>query len=715
MTKEDNHKTIEENYEDYYFAVINGNGVIQYANNQLANCIHIENTISPKNLFFNFISPVGAQHLKDALQRAGFAANPSYLKMNLLNSSVHKAAWHIARLKTTDGMPELFICIGHKTNSEKPTNKNGSYELANATMQGILVLDGSGNIIDANDRAATLLNTNPESLLNNAQLADFCRSLKIFTDPLSDEGTPPMKTLLSGKAYEQVIELHPDCPERKWLHFTFFPLFDDNQSVPFSFVTLIKELDWQKETKKQDSELFQHEFLNMTSAMTWLIDDQEQLIFANPSFQRFLGLTENDLNKKAVDVIPPFFREIFEKEHRNVLATGIPHKKVHKHPLADGTTIYFLVNIFQVPNNSNKKLLGGEALDITFGYNVHEEIARANERLIRLTQVTTDAIWEWDLQSDQVFRSKALIELIGSHDIETKGFTWWYNRIHPDDRQRIELSVNNILHNKHCSWQWEYRLKYTNGVYRTVRDRGIVVYEQDKPVKFIGSLLDLTEIKELENQLLEEKIKHQKEIAKSIIDTQEKERTRLGQELHDNINQLLLVSKLYLGLLKPSDAGNKVIAKKIMESINMAITEIQTISREMVLPKLKEKTLADSINELVKDVKMTCKFNIRFLYNKRSENISEGKKIALYRIVQEQLKNTIQYSKAHNVVIQLICNAHSVDLIVHDDGVGFDPLKKTKGIGLSNIYDRTVLYNGTVELQSSPGCGCRLKVTIPKC
>jgi signal transduction histidine kinase len=152
-----------------------------------------------------------------------------------------------------------------------------------------------------------------------------------------------------------------------------------------------------------------------------------------------------------------------------------------------------------------------------------------------------------------------------------------------------------------------------------------------------------------------------------------------------------------------------------MESVTMAITEIQTISREMVLPKLKEKTLAESINELVKDVKNTCKFNIRFLYNKKSEGISEGKKIALYRIVQEQLKNTIQYSKAHNVVIQLICNAHSVDLIVHDDGVGFDPLKKTKGIGLRNIYDRTGLYNGTVELQSAPGCGCRLKVTIPKC
>jgi PAS domain-containing protein len=137
-----------------------------------------------------------------------------------------------------------------------------------------------------------------------------------------------MKALLAGKAYEQVIELHAGGPESKWLHFTFYPLFDDTQSVPFSFVTVIKELPWQNELPAQDKELFQKEFLNTTSAMTWLIDDQEKLIFANPSFLRHLGLTEKDLNKKAVDVIPPFFKEIFEKEHRNVLVSGIAHKKI---------------------------------------------------------------------------------------------------------------------------------------------------------------------------------------------------------------------------------------------------------------------------------------------------------------------------------------------------------------------------------------------------
>src|ERR1044072_594129 len=188
MTKEDQ-ATIAGTYEDNYFAVIDEHGVIQYANDPLANCIHIESR-GTANLFFNYISPIGATQLKNALQHAGYAANPFYLRMDLFNSSVHKANWHIAKLKTATQRPEVFICIGSKTNIEKPTN---------TPVTGLLVTDAQGNVLDANDQAASFLNTNPESLLN-AQLADFCSPLKIFSDPISYESTPPMKALLSGKA-----------------------------------------------------------------------------------------------------------------------------------------------------------------------------------------------------------------------------------------------------------------------------------------------------------------------------------------------------------------------------------------------------------------------------------------------------------------------------------------------------------------------------------
>ena len=714
MTKEERPEPVAS-YENNYFAVINEQGIIQYANDKLIRCLHIENNGEWQGQFFDFLSPAGFKTLKEALHCAGYAANPAQINMNLLNSRIHKAAWHISKLKTTGKMPALYFCIGHETENEKPTNTKGSFELANTPAFGILVQDVNGNVIDANDKAAALLNTNPLSLTKKSRVTGLGRTLKTLAGLISFENYPPMNDLLSGKMQEQVVELNHGG-ESKWLLFTSYPLFDDNHSVPFSIITLIKELTQQEARQKNEKELFKKEFLNITSAMTWLIEgDSEQLIFANPAFLRFLGMTENDLNKKAPEVIPAQFTSIFEKEHRTVLATGISHKKIYKLPLADGTHKYYLVNIFLVPNNLNKQLLGGEAFDITFGYNVHEEIARANERLIRLTQVTSEAIWEWDLQTEQVFRNKPLQDLIGFNEKEMKGLSWWFNRVHPEDRERVEMGITYAIHNKLGSWYAEYRFQYADGRYRTVRDRGYVVYEKDTPVKMIGSIMDVTEIKELENQLMQEKIKHQKEIARSIIDAQEKERTKLGQELHDNVNQLLMVSKLYLGLLKPTDPEKQQIVARIMESLTSAIGDIQTISRDMVLPKLKEKTLSDSIQQLVTDIKMTCSFDIHFIHDQHpADDVCEGKKITLYRILQEQLKNIIQYSAARDVTIQLRSSAEAIHLTISDDGVGFDPLTKTKGIGLRNIYDRVLLYNGKAELISAPGAGCSLKISIPR-
>src|SRR6266496_2002102 len=128
MIKEDSIDPVGS-YENRYFAVINEHGVIQYANDELIKCIHVDNDNAAQEVFLNFLSGVDSKNLKEALQLAGFAANPSYLKIDLLNSCVHKLAWHITRLKTNAEKPALFICIGHDTKNEKPTDK-GSNELA---------------------------------------------------------------------------------------------------------------------------------------------------------------------------------------------------------------------------------------------------------------------------------------------------------------------------------------------------------------------------------------------------------------------------------------------------------------------------------------------------------------------------------------------------------------------------------------------------------
>jgi two-component system sensor histidine kinase UhpB len=91
----------------------------------------------------------------------------------------------------------------------------------------------------------------------------------------------------------------------------------------------------------------------------------------------------------------------------------------------------------------------------------------------------------------------------------------------------------------------------------------------------------------------------------------------------------------------------------------------------------------------------------------------DGIKLTCYRIAQVQLNNIVRHSRAHNASIILNRTPDRLTLLIRDDGIGFNPAKKTGGIGLRNIRNRVSYYNGTLEIDSAPGKGCTLTITIP--
>lgn len=253
------------------------------------------------------------------------------------------------------------------------------------------------------------------------------------------------------------------------------------------------------------------------------------------------------------------------------------------------------------------------------------------------------------------------------------------------------------------------------GELKTILINSQPLYEKDqiKPVSVVSSFMDISREKELEQELTNEKNQHQKNITETIFAVQEKERTRIGHELHDNVNQLLGTSKMFVDLIKTATPEDAELKTKVTGYILTAIEEIRRLSREMVTPQLKEDGLITSITTLVEDLQAAHIMNVLFHHQDDVELLSSGKKVTLFRIVQEQVKNTIKYSKAKNLVIDLRMNAEDVQLIIEDDGVGFDPNQTRRGIGLSNIYERTRFYNGIVKIKTEPGKGCRMMVRIP--
>jgi signal transduction histidine kinase len=226
-------------------------------------------------------------------------------------------------------------------------------------------------------------------------------------------------------------------------------------------------------------------------------------------------------------------------------------------------------------------------------------------------------------------------------------------------------------------------------------------------------LQDVSGLKDLENQLIEEKLQSQKEISEMVIRVQEKERTRIGHELHDNVNQILSTTKLFIDMLSPAGKEEKQAKQKSVEYILMAIEEIRKLSKELVVPQLNHEGLVESIRNLADDIRMITPVKIKFTHDHENDLLSQGKKVTLFRIVQEQLKNILKHSKASHIDIYLQCKEKEVQLIIRDNGIGFDSRQTHRGIGLSNIFERTRFYNGTADIHTSPGDGCTLAIKMP--
>ena len=220
-------------------------------------------------------------------------------------------------------------------------------------------------------------------------------------------------------------------------------------------------------------------------------------------------------------------------------------------------------------------------------------------------------------------------------------------------------------------------------------------------------------MKNLENKLMEEKLARQKEISETVIRVQEKERTRIGHELHDNVNQILSTVRMFVDMLTPSGKEEQDLKKKSLEYILLSIEEIRKLSKELVVSQLKDNCLVDSIRSLIDDIHLTNAVEIKFTHDTDIDLLSPGKKVTLFRIVQEQMKNILKYSQAKQVEIYLQCRDHIAELSIRDNGVGFDPKQTHRGIGLSNIYERTRFYDGIVDIQTAPGNGCTVTVSIP--
>jgi len=349
----------------------------------------------------------------------------------------------------------------------------------------------------------------------------------------------------------------------------------------------------------------------------------------------------------------------------------------------------------------------GAIQDITVRKRSEEIILASEEKYRQIFYKNPYPTWIFDLDTLRIVEvNDAALEKYGFDKSEFYQLTM--RDLHPEGE--AETFLDSIRHASPERRLWHHRNK--SGVLITVE---ITSHSIDYFGKLCIQVIvnDVTERIRLEKELaLQQRLKQQ-QITEVVLGAQERERFELGQELHDNINQILATSKLYLDVAIEEREPRMELLAKSRNNISMAIEEIRRLSKELITPSLNDLGLIQSIKELIRSIQMVKKMKIKLTISGVEENaLLPEQKINVYRIIQEQLNNILKHAQASSVSIELNKQREQIRLLVEDDGRGFDPRMRRDGVGISNIMSRALLYNGKVEIDSSPGKGCRLEVIL---
>ncbi len=456
-------------------------------------------------------------------------------------------------------------------------------------------------------------------------------------------------------------------------------------------------------------------FMENSQTGCWIYDENDFVVFANDAYTASTGFEGSPIGKHLSAIFPEKLSNKLIKRNKEVLQSNLPMISEHSLTRVDGTVIHFVSNSFIFKTSGNKRYIGGQAIDITDRRNYEEQVKKIHERFTYAANATSEAVWDLDIKTNEIYRSDAFYKISGyPKEQVSNSISWWFEKIHPEDKERVIKKFEQGLASGKRNWEDEYRFQYADGTYRNIADKGFAIYEHNTPVRLIGAIQDITERKKLEAQLLFEQVKKQKLINQATIEAQEKERGMISAELHDNVNQLLMSARLHIGAAKKTESNTDLL-DKASDYLLQAVEEIRSLSKKLNSSIVKSVGLEQSIFDICRNMKQFNDITVTTAIDKNViDKLTQEQQLVIFRIVQEQSNNIIKYSRAAAANIALSEKNNQCSLVISDNGIGFDKEKhKANGIGFINIFNRIDAYNGKVEIVTYPDNGCTLNISMP--
>jgi PAS domain S-box-containing protein len=365
--------------------------------------------------------------------------------------------------------------------------------------------------------------------------------------------------------------------------------------------------------------------------------------------------------------------------------------------------------------------------DISVRKQAERALKASEERFRDIVNTTDGIVWEADATTfDCTFVSDQAQRLLGypAGDWLKPGF--WVEHLHPDDRAWVpELTAAYTRRME--PYAIEYRFIARDG--RTVwfHDIVTVVAEAGAPRWLRGIMVDITRSKQVEEKLremaadleakVEERTKQLRRLSAQLTMTEERERRMLAEDLHDNLGQLLAVIKIKLTTLASGSPPSSV--DEIVALVDQAERSARSITMELSPPILHRLGLMPALEWLGDEMERVYGIAVHIRGDNCDMPLSQEIQAVLYRSVRELLINVAKHARVSDASVSCLCGKGPLVLVVEDDGCGFDPVDHARGLfgqrsfGISSIYERMANLGGAMEVDSSPGNGTTVTLTIP--
>jgi two-component system sensor histidine kinase UhpB len=359
----------------------------------------------------------------------------------------------------------------------------------------------------------------------------------------------------------------------------------------------------------------------------------------------------------------------------------------------------------------------GIAFDITERVRAERALRNTERLLVDAEKLGQTGSWEQDLITGQIVNSTASRRLFFGDD-PNKGaqIEDYAAAIHPDDRERVMRGREAMLAGTGPA-DIEYRVVWPDGSVRLIFARATVVRDESgRAIRVYGTNADVTERRRAEEELAR-RARQLESLSRKLIQAQEDERRALANELHDDLGQMLFALKLNLERSGRGDGGND--GAENIALVDGAIARMRNLVQALRPPLLDEVGLEASLRWHVEREATRAGLTFHMTLAPLEKRPQVTVEITCFRIAQEALSNVIRHAQAKTVEIELGESGGALQLVVRDDGHGFDVAagrqRATIGAsqGLLSMQERVALVGGELQIDSAPGRGTTVRARLP--